>query len=64
MFQSLFYWILFSYVEYMGKSKEKKKVSILILLDSILLYEIETGFLTQKNVFQSLFYWILFSYKG
>ena len=37
-FQSLFYWILFSYSLIYIKPQEDQEVSILILLDSLLLF--------------------------
>ena len=38
-------------------------VSILILLDSLLLYSLYSSMLIAKERFQSLFYWILFFYN-
>ena len=38
LFQSLFYWILFFYTQIYIDSDEKSAVSILILLDSLLLF--------------------------
>ena len=62
MFQSLFYWILFSYWQKITLRKSLYMVSILILLDSILLFEKAGKKYTFENKFQSLFYWILFFY--
>ena len=62
-FQSLFYWILFFYKEpnYLGEEGDIF-VSILILLDSLLLYSEHSIGRRIYEVFQSLFYWILFFY--
>ena len=46
MFQSLFYWILFSYKKFQSLLRTSAKVSILILLDSILLYREDGIFVT------------------
>ena len=45
-FQSLFYWILFSYVPDATVTTVKNDVSILILLDSILLFILQRPYLT------------------
>ena len=61
-FQSLFYWILFFYLLGMKNYIKILDVSILILLDSLLLFYESLGDFILTNKFQSLFYWILFFY--
>ena len=62
-FQSLFYWILFFYLKFREHLPFLYLVSILILLDSLLLSNVDGNIVRSvKVVFQSLFYWILFFY--
>jgi len=61
-FLSLFYWILFFYGNTQGGGTGIFDVSILILLDSLLLFEAFKEVHRSNMTFQSLFYWILFFY--
>ena len=65
MFQSLFYWITYSYNgEKLWSQLKIRIVSILILLDYLFLYNLELEFAPEEfKEFQSLFYWITYSYK-
>ena len=64
MFQSLFYWITYSYeMEWTKSRRSPHAVSILILLDYLFLYDfIEISETKIGEGFQSLFYWITYSY--
>ena len=61
--QSLFYWIIYSYIaKLVKKHKEKKIVSILILLDYLFLFCATLLLALRASTSQSLFYWIIYSY--
>ena len=63
-FQSLFYWITYSYLKANFSGKNHDVVSILILLDYLFLLSNELFERTVSTAFQSLFYWITYSYRS
>ena len=63
MFQSLFYWITYSYNSNEFRRRGKILVSILILLDYLFLLVVNSSPPLLSWAFQSLFYWITYSYK-
>ena len=62
-FQSLFYWITYSYTTEYYNLDMLQMVLILILLDYLFLFLGILWLKEYKEWFQSLFYWITYSYK-